>query len=93
LSLADVAPVVLQLRFEQEPVATLAGSAVKLLITGFKAGGGAGGGGEGVGTGVGIGVGVGIGTARGIVVVVAVGMSAACVAGISGIDDDAVVET
>ena len=91
--MADVAPVVLQLRFEQTPAATLTGSAVKLLITGFMAGGGAGGGGACEGIGVGIGAGVRVGVGVGIVVVVAAGMSAACVAGFTGIDGDAVVET
>jgi hypothetical protein len=47
----DVAPVVLQLSVEVEPAATLAGLAVKLLITGFVAGG------AGVGVGVTAGVG------------------------------------
>lgn len=55
LTVADVAPLVLQLRVEQEPAATPAGLAVKLLMTGFDAGGVV------AGTGVGVGVGVGVG--------------------------------
>ena len=51
----DVAPVVLQPSVEEEPAVTLAGLAVKLLMTGFDAGG------VGVGAGVGAGVGVGVG--------------------------------
>lgn len=55
LTVADVAPLVLQLSVEQEPAATLVGLAVKLFMTGFDAGGVV------VGTGVGVAVGVGIG--------------------------------
>ena len=61
LRAADVAPVVLQSSVEQAPAATLAGVAVKLLITGLAAGGGAGGGGAGSGMGMGMGIGTGIG--------------------------------
>ena len=50
VTVADVAPVVFQLRVEQAPAATLAGLAVKLLITGAVAGGGGVGGGAGAET-------------------------------------------
>ena len=95
LRAADVAPVVLQPSVEQAPAATLAGVAVKLLITGLAAGGGAGGGGAGAGMGIGTGIGpgagkgVGAGTGPGMGVYDGAGADAAGFTGTGG----AVVET
>ena len=88
LRVTDVAPVVLQPSAEQEPAATLAGSAVKLLITGLAAGGGSGGGsaGAGIGPGTGKGVGIGIGADEGA-------GTGAGAAGFTGVGGGAGVET
>ena len=98
LSVADVAPVVLQSSVEQAPAATLAGVAVKLLITGLAAGGGAGGGGAGSGMGIGIGTGIGPGAGKGAGVGTGPGMgiyegAGADAAGFTGADGATGVET